>query len=399
MHNVLTEAGSPLIGSEVLIVEDTPASLTLLSELMQTAGYSVRQAQDGEMALLSVQNRAPDLILLDVRMPKMDGFDVCRQIKSNPATADVPIIFLSALQDTEARLQGLQLGAVDYIAKPYEPDEVLLRVRTHLELRNLQLHLGEMCELRTRQLTAEIAERRHAEAELLASREKLRELTSHLEDVREAERARIAREIHDELGQALTVIRIDLTRLADRLYAPRDKLQQSLTQVIAILDQASHTARTISENLRPGMLDLLGLEAAIEHHVTRFSDTTGIHCVLKIDDSRELHVDNRVATAVFRIVQEALTNVARHACAASVEIQIADLGNELVVIVQDDGQGIAAQPSAKKSRYGLLGMSERAQSLGGSLMIESAPGKGTRIEASLPYTNVGKDHDSGINGG
>jgi len=386
---VTNDVKEQLVVSEVLIVEDTPASLSLLSELMQAEGYTVRQAQDGEMALLSAQNRVPDLILLDVRMPGINGFEVCKRLKENPITASVPIIFLSALQDTEAKIQGLQLGAVDYIGKPYEPEEVLQRVRTHLELRNLQMHLGEMCDLRTRQLNQEVVERRLAEAELFNSRQKLRELTSHLEDIREAERARIAREIHDELGQALTVIRIDLTRLVSRLDDSQDNIKQYLDGVLSIVDQASNTARTISENLRPGMLDLLGLEAAIEHHVKRFKETTLIPCTLKFVKDKPLTVDDKVATAAFRIVQEALTNVARHAKASQVDIQIADLGKEIVVIVQDDGVGMSDPQITKQRRYGLLGMSERAQFLGGHMIIESAPGKGTRVEASLPYLSGG----------
>ena len=379
------QADEQMFSNEVLIVEDTPASLALLTELMQSAGYTVRQAQDGEMALMSVQSRAPDIILLDVRMPGIDGFEVCRRLKAAPATSEIPVIFLSALQDVEAKVQGLQLGAVDYIGKPYQPEEVLLRVSTHLELRKLQLHLGEMCEFRTRQLKAEVSERLLAESELFESRQKLRELTQHLQDVVEVERTRIAREIHDELGQVLTVARIDLTRLAARLDEPREQLSKYVTDIIGILDQAANTARNISEDLRPGMLDLLGLGAAIEHHVTRFSETTGIECVLKMDGNEEWNVNDRVATAAFRIVQESLTNVARHARASLAEIQIAELGKELIVIVQDNGQGIQNdQSTTQKRSYGLLGMSERAQSLGGSVMIESIPGNGTRIEASLP---------------
>lgn len=383
------------LDSEVLIVEDTPESLVLLSELMQSVGYSVRQAQDGEMALLSVQNRIPDLILLDVRMPNMDGFEVCKRLKSDPITSNIPIIFLSALQESEDRLLGLRLGAVDYISKPYEPQEVLLRVRTHLELRNLQLHLEEMVEMRTQQLTTEINDRRNAEYELLESRQKLRELTGYLEDVREDERARIAREIHDELGQALTVIRIDITRMATKLDEPRERLQEYLDNITSVLEQATDTARTISENLRPGMLDLLGLEAAIGHHVERFSDTTGIPCALKIDNLGHLNIDSKLSTAVFRIVQESLTNIARHAQASKVDVSIADLDVELVVIIQDNGTGIPPRQGIKKRSYGLLGMSERTQSLGGNLMIESVPGKGTRIEASFPYQLAGEKYDSG----
>jgi signal transduction histidine kinase len=375
---------NPNMTGEVLLVEDTPASLQLLTEIMRSAGHGVRQAQDGEMALMSVKTKAPDLILLDVRMPGVDGFEVCRRLKTDPVTAGIPVIFLSALQDVEAKLQGFQLGAVDYIVKPYQEEEVKARVRMHLELRHLQLRLEQMCDLRMSQLSAEIVERRRAESDLLKSRQKLRELSGHLEDVREEERTRIAREIHDELGQALTAVRIDLTRLASRLHEPRERIEEVLNTVIGILDNTADTARNISENLRPGMLDVLGLGAAVEHHVSRFMVATGIRCRLTLSHG-EFNVDNKVATAAFRIVQEALTNVARHAQARHVDVRLVDLEHSLAVIVQDDGRGIPVEGTESgKRRYGLLGMSERATLLGGSLQIESTPDTGTRVEAILP---------------
>lgn len=378
---------SHLVTKEILIVEDTLESLALLNDLMVSAGYSTRQAQDGEMALFSLRNKKPDLILLDVRMPVMDGFEVCRELKKDPDTADIPVIFLSALQDKEARIQGLKLGAVDYIGKPYDPDEVLLRVNMHMELRNLQLHLGEMCDLRTRQLEKEINDHLRTENELSESKKKLQELASYLEDVREEERSRIAREIHDELGQALTVLNIDLTRLGTRLDEPKDVLKKGIDDIIEILSQASDTARRISENLRPGMLDLLGLDIAIENHIQTFSKMSGIDCDFLVDNPNNLEASKRVATAAFRIVQESLTNVARHAKANRATTTIAYLDKELVVVVQDNGQGIVENPDTNRSRgFGILGMSERAQALGGNIQVESSAGKGTRIEASLPYS-------------
>lgn len=378
-------SGSDL-GSEILIVEDTRESMALLSDIMTGAGYVIRQAQDGEMALLSVRSKVPDLILLDVRLPGIDGFEVCRRLKASPETATTPIIFLSALQDSEARVKGLQAGAADYICKPYEPTEVLLRVRTNLELHLLQMRLQEMCDIRTQQLLAEVAERRNAEDELRTSRQKLRELTGHLQDVREKERARIAREIHDELGQALTAIKIDLTRMLARLDQPASQLKPCIDDIINVVDTAANTARAISENLRPGMLDLLGLGPAIEHHVQRFGETTGLTYSLYLDNEGELGRTGNVATAAFRITQEALTNVARHAHATRVDVSVRDTGSALIVTVQDNGDGILPAPAGQqRGRYGLLGMSERCQLLGGTLSIESSPGEGTRVVAQLPY--------------
>ena len=383
-----------LVDKEVLIVEDTLSSLTLLSDLIAGAGYHIRQAQDGEMALLSIKNRCPDLILLDVRMPAMDGYEVCRRLKMDPNTRNIPVIFLSALQDKDARLQGLKLGAVDFIVKPYEPDEVLLRVRTHLQLKNLQSNLDALCKLRTRQLILEINERKQIETELRDSRQKLRRLSNYLEDVREAERARIAREIHDELGQTLTVAKIDLARLASNVDNDKADIQKSVADIVGVLEQASDMARTISENLRPGMLDLLGLEAAIDHHVKRFSDLTGVLCTSVVSDKGNLDTDDRIATTAFRIVQEALTNVARHANAKHADIQVADLGGEILIIIQDDGCGFRQDSETISNRFGLMGMSERVHALGGRLSIESENSKGTRVEVTLPFTISGENCDT-----
>lgn len=119
---------------EVLVVDDTPASLKLLSELLTTAGFSVRVAPNGELALASVESALPDLILLDVRMPGLNGYEVCQRLKSNAQTAEVPVIFLSAHYDTDDKLAGFNAGAVDYISKPFAAEEVLARVRTHIHL-------------------------------------------------------------------------------------------------------------------------------------------------------------------------------------------------------------------------------------------------------------------------
>ena len=380
-----------LESSEILIVEDTKSSLLLLSDLLTEAGYNIRQAMEGELALHSIQLKKPDLILLDVRMPGVDGFEVCRRVKADSETANIPIIFLSALQDNEAKIQGLKLGASDYIVKPYEAEEVLLRVRTVLELRHLQHRLEDMCDMRTRQLRDEISDRRKIELELRESEKKLRDLAGYLEEVREEERKRIAREIHDELGQALTVINIDLSRAIDCLDEKDEKTLKNLLAVSELVQGASDTARSISENLRPGMLDLLGLGAALEHHGKRFEQTTGIECRLMLSDGGEFDIDEKISTVAYRIVQESLTNVARHAQASRVEVRVSDLNSELLIIVDDNGVGMPPESERKKNAFGLLGMGERVQLLGGGFCVESGSEGGTRIEASLPYSRRTRD--------
>ena len=158
MHRDLSEQGSK---GEVLIVEDTPASLKLLSDLLTEAGYYVRQAPNGELALWTVQSRPPELILLDVRMPGIDGFEVCRRLKASPDTAHVPVIFLSAQHDTDDKVRGFALGGADFIAKPFQAEEILARTDAQVRLGRAQLALASErahLEQRVRERTAELAE-------------------------------------------------------------------------------------------------------------------------------------------------------------------------------------------------------------------------------------------------
>lgn len=144
----------------ILAVDDTPASLKLLTELLRSEGYNVRSAINGELALKSAFSHPPELFLLDIRMPDMDGFEVCRQLKAHPETSRIPVIFVSALTDTDEKLRGFELGAVDFVTKPYQREELLARVRTHLEVDRLRNHLEEMVEERTKKLK-ESQERAH----------------------------------------------------------------------------------------------------------------------------------------------------------------------------------------------------------------------------------------------
>jgi two-component system, NarL family, sensor histidine kinase UhpB len=149
------------------------------------------------------------------------------------------------------------------------------------------------------------------------------------------------------------------------------------------VDSTVESIRRISEDLRPGMLDDLGLAAAIEHHVSKFAEQTGIACDLSMN-REHFTLDDQVATALFRVLQESLTNVARHARASAVTVRLQELEGEMLLIVRDNGCGLPTPSVEKKKTYGLLGMHERVKLLGGALDISSAPGSGTRIEVSLP---------------
>lgn len=216
------------------------------------------------------------------------------------------------------------------------------------------------------------------------SEARLRELAAFLQTVREEERTRIARELHDELGQALTALRFDLGWLRGKCNTADTLGKAAADRVGAacgVVEQSIVSLRRISEDLRPAMLDSLGLAAAIEHHAAQFSERTGIPCHLEMN-REEFDLGGDLATAVFRIVQEALTNVARHAGASQVTVRIDELDDGIRLGIEDNGQGFDV--GSRTSRFGLLGIRERITMLGGQLGIDSAPGKGTRIDCWLP---------------
>ncbi|WP_153130905.1 response regulator [Dechloromonas hortensis] len=359
---------------EILVVDDTVASLDLLCDLLTEAGYVVRPAQDGRMALRSAQAKPPELILLDVRMPGMDGYELCQRLKAEPATRDIPIIFLSALRDTGDKVRGFSLGAVDYIAKPFQPEEVLARVHTHIELRRLQTKLEDKVAERTEQL-------RHSEQELRDSRSRLQELAGFLQTVREEERTAIARELHDELGQALTALRIDLGWLKRQCSPLGSSVTARASDAHALVERTIDALRRIAEGLRPGMLDVLGLAAALEHLCSQFAERTGIACQLKLEPE-EFDLDEGPAITVFRLIQEALTNVARHAKASQIEIEVHETADNIHIDIRDNGIGL--NPVQSKQGFGLLGMRERVSMLGGRIDIASGASQGVHIVATLP---------------
>lgn len=231
---------------------------------------------------------------------------------------------------------------------------------------------------------SDVTARKRVEAELRASREQLRELAARLEKAREAEKTRIAREIHDQLGHTLTAAKIDLSRLATRLSegVDHDLLLRGIRSALDQLDLTIRNVRRISTELRPGVLDL-GLSAAIEWQAREFQARTGIR-VSFAQPWPEIRCVDGVATAVFRILQEILTNVARHADAASVIVQLSGTGRSLVLRVSDDGRGITAHEAEDPQSLGLVGMRERALLLGGRITLRGVPGRGTTVTLKVP---------------
>jgi PAS domain S-box-containing protein len=230
----------------------------------------------------------------------------------------------------------------------------------------------------------DVTEHRRIEAELRQSREQLRQLSGRLEAMREEERTRISREIHDELGGALTGLKMDLARLnkqADTLTP--EAVRARAQEITALVDATVKTVRRIATDLRPGILDDFGLAAAIEWQLQEFEQRAGIECVF-LGEAEDLALAPEAATALFRVLQETLTNVARHAEARNVEVRLEPTPAGLVLEVQDDGRGIAPHEVEGSRSLGLLGMRERVRLLAGRLEIEGQPGRGTRVRVTVP---------------
>lgn len=228
----------------------------------------------------------------------------------------------------------------------------------------------------------DITERKISEQRLRDSREQLRALTAHMEQVREEERTRIAREIHDELGQALTGLKMDLSWFSGRLPNQPALLDKS-TAMLRLIDSTVNAVRRLSTELRPAILDNLGLVAAIEWLAAEFQKRTGVNCEF-ITPEEDLVLDQERTTALFRIAQEALTNVARYADARAVQILLEHEGTQLLLRITDDGRGIADAEQKSTHSFGLLGMRERAHLLGGSFEITGQPGRGTTLTVRIP---------------
>ncbi|PRC94295.1 PAS domain-containing sensor histidine kinase [Solimicrobium silvestre] len=228
-----------------------------------------------------------------------------------------------------------------------------------------------------------ISQRKQVERELIESKAHLHQLSIFLQRAREEDRAHFSRELHDELGQNLTVLRIDFNGLANQLATSDPAIAARLDAIDQVIIRTVDATRLICEELRPGMLDDLGFEAAITSYARSFTKRFGVPCDLLLD-REDYGLDKYLSTAIFRIVQEALTNIARHAQASHAMVALQDCDNGLLLTIADDGIGLPTELTDERKTFGILGMKERVNMLGGRIAIDSAPGRGTHIEVNIP---------------
>jgi len=235
-----------------------------------------------------------------------------------------------------------------------------------------------------------ITSAKQKEQQLLESRELMRSLARHQVGVREEERSRIARDVHDELGQKLTALQLEVSMLSARHHDGAPELGHKLRGLLALIDATMDSVRAIAADLRPPVLDL-GLVPAIEWQVQEFQRRTGVACELAVGDD-DIDLDAERATAVFRMLQEALTNVARHARATQVEITLMREGDRLRLTVEDNGVGMPSKRPRGNKSFGLLGLRERALMAGGEVSIDSQPGR-TMVRIALPLAGAMRENE------
>ena len=260
-----------------------------------------------------------------------------------------------------------------------------IKGREELELR-VEERTAELVRA-NRELRQMIAAHRRAEEELGLSREQLRNLSNRLQSVLEEERTRISREIHDELGQSLTALKFDLSSVGGRIPPDQTLLAEKAKSMVKLVDFTIKTVQKISRDLRPGLLDDLGLAAAIAWQAKEFRKRTRIPCEVSITPEN-MSVDPERSTTVFRILQETLTNIVRHAGATKVGVALDDRGGMLRLEVRDNGRGITKEQVSGSNSLGIIGIRERVRRWGGEALIEGSPDAGTVVRVAIPSMNT-----------
>ena len=342
--------------STVLIVDDDPTARETLVAILEGEGYELQQAKDGRQALHMLEQVQPDLILLDVMMPALDGFEVCRRIRATPTLAEVPIILLTALDDRDALLRGIESGADDFLTKPPDRRELVARVRTITRLNRYRT--------------------------LMEQRENVRRMAEHVVAAQEEERQRISRELHDDLGQALTTHLITLRNLQQDLSLPKQTLFERLQVLYDQSYEIFVKIRGIARDLRPPVLDALGLKVAMQTYCTEFTRRTHLPVIFEAEDSLP-ELPDAYNITLYRTVQEALTNVVKHAHASQVWVDLSMDDDQVTLTIQDNGIGFGGEQPGSNG-IGLAGLRERITIAGGTLTVSSTPKRGTILSAQFP---------------
>jgi len=392
----------------VLLVDDNATDRLILRSILEHYGCEVIEAVDGQEGLVCALRHSPDIIISDALMPVMDGYQFLKALKEDERVRSIPFVFYTAVYTGGRENQlAVSLGAEAFLVKPLSAPLLWEKITHTLEaraatpsvrqpeaamdedsfLKQYSAVVASKLEEKVRVLEREIAERATAEETVRRQHEELRALAGRLADAEEQERRRIARELHDQVGQHLTALGLNLSILRAHLpVAGAGPLQARIDDSLKLLEETTASVRTLMTELRPPLLDDFGLAAAVEWYAKEFGARAKLAVEVaapgglrRMDPAREI--------TLFRILQEALMNVAKHASASRVQVLLEDKNGLVRMSVQDDGKGFdpGLRDRAQRPTWGLLNMAERARTIGGTCRVESAPGQGTRVvvEAAL----------------
>jgi signal transduction histidine kinase len=357
----------------ILIVDGDPAGRKSLASLLFPSEYRLVFAASGHDAIRKAVGSEPLLILLNPSIPAPDGFDLCRMIRGNAVLGEIPILLVTAVDDDHARRRGLEAGADGFIHWPYDRSETRSRIRTIIRLNRFRKSQDDVDLLH------------RAEEEVSRHRQQLETLSRRLLQAQEEERRAIARELHDEVGQILTVLKINLVLTQREV---RDQVgPRLLAESVDLVDRLIGQVRDLWRNLRPSLLDELGLPSALQALVDSAAKRAGLDVEFQTDPRIERLAPDWEITC-YRVVQESLTNVIRHSRARCVRVELAQSEAYFQISVSDDGIGFDVEEvlsgTSAGAHMGVLGMRERLSLVGGTLSIESRPGHGTQVRVSLP---------------
>lgn len=337
--------------TRIIVIDDARNLLDEVIAMLQLEGFETFGAVDGLQGVQMVRDYHPDLILCDIMMPKLNGYEVLQELRSDSTTASVPFIFMTSLDSTSDIRMGMELGADDYLPKPFTGQQLLSTVNARLRKQDIvEKHL-------------------------------LKEVSQQLIKVQEDERHRVARELHEDFNPILSGLKMLLSSTQS---LSENEVRRRVDDAQALVDDLIERVNRLSKEMRPSLLDDLGLLPALQQFFLTYTARTQVRVDFRptLDDQR-LH--REVESAAFRIIEESLNNIARHTSVQACSVLLRKQDGSLNVVIEDHGQGFDVEEALKSSKgVGLFSIRQLTISLGGHLAVLSRPGIGTRVIANCP---------------
>jgi signal transduction histidine kinase len=371
----------------ILIVDDTADNIKFLETIIRKLKVNLVTAGSGAEALEKTKKIKLALAIIDVRMPVMDGYELAEKLNLERPFEKVPIIFLTANHFDEIEIgKGYGSGAVDYLFKPINVQILRSKIEVFLDLFNQNKTILKDAVLLKRsadKMKRVIAALNKSVEKEKSALEQLQQLAQYIEKARENERASISRELHDDLGQALTAVKIDLGII--RKNVTDEETVSKINKVTALVSETIKTVQRLTSNLRPDIIYDLGLETALEWYTKEYSERYGTGVFLEMDSGISFSAEDSLT--LFRIMQESLTNVARHSRATQVNISLRKNGDSVNFSISDNGIGITESQRTANNSFGIISMKERAASLNATFEVYGKNGAGTVIRLIIPLKN------------